>query len=305
MLRRSPLATVVMLVALGALSTGEAGANPSTDGDVKPGHTSLTLGASDPGDPGSWAPSGTTSTPESPVFAPESPSEGSTTTSDGISPAPAGSAPGPDPCAGAKGATGFQELGCGVTGFVPAVAPAGPAATGPGAPPAPPPPPPNPVELGQEATDQMVIPVPTVATSPQAPVEALVGLKTWLWIPAERWRPLSESVTAGATTVTATLRPVGSVWDLGEGVERCAGPGQAWRPGLEQEESACGYTYAHTSNGEPGGRFEVSTVVHYAATWTCTGVCTSNGGDLGILDSPAQVSRLRVGERQSVVIGGS
>lgn len=164
-------------------------------------------------------------------------------------------------------------------------------------------PPPDPAVLAEEAIDTLRLPFPQANYSPDPPVEGLVNLQYWLWVDEEQWRSLSESVTARQTTVTATVEPVEVVWDMGEGVEPCAGPGEVWREGLGQgAESECGYTYAHTSRYEPGGIYDTSAVIRYEASWTCEGDCLSDGGDLGVLESPAASEELAVTERQSVVI---
>lgn len=166
-----------------------------------------------------------------------------------------------------------------------------------------PPPPPNPIELAEEATGNLGLPVPLAHTSPRAPVETLVGLQTWLWVAPEQWRPITASVTAGSTTVSATVRPTGARWNMGEGSTSCAGPGRPWRKGLGQAvRTSCGYTYETTSASQPGDRFRISVSVTYSASWTCTGACTSAGGDLGSLQSPASTAQLEVAEREPVVV---
>lgn len=151
--------------------------------------------------------------------------------------------------------------------------------------------------------DRLDIPRPQMNTSPQAPVKALVGLETWLWVPPAQWEPLELSASLGGTTVTVTARPIQSRWDMGEGTKACGGPGRVWRKGLGQKATTpCGYTYKRTSVREPNDKYEVSAVMRYAITWTCTGDCSAGAGDLGTLDSLADTAQLEVGERQSVVI---
>lgn len=151
--------------------------------------------------------------------------------------------------------------------------------------------------------DRLDIPRPQMNTSPQAPVKALVGLETWLWVEPAQWTPLELSASLGGTTVTVTARPIQSRWDMGEGTKACGGPGRVWRKGLGQKATTpCGYTYKRTSVREPNDKYDVSAVMRYAITWTCTGDCSAGSGDLGTLDSLADTAQLEVGERQSVVI---
>lgn len=151
--------------------------------------------------------------------------------------------------------------------------------------------------------DRLDLPRPQMSTSPQAPVKALVGLETWLWVAPAQWEPLELSASLGGTTVTVTARPIQSRWDMGEGTKACGGPGRVWRKGLGQKATTpCGYTYKRTSVREPGKKHDVSATLLYAITWTCTGDCSAGSGDLGTLDSLADTAQLEVGERQSVVV---
>lgn len=151
--------------------------------------------------------------------------------------------------------------------------------------------------------DRLDLPRPQMRTSPQAPVKALVGLETWLWVEPAQWEPVELSSSLGGITVTVTARPVQSLWDMGEGTKACSGPGRVWRAGLGQDATTpCGFTYSSTSLREPEGRFEVAATLRYSITWTCSGGCAASTGDLGTLDSLADTADLEVGERQSVVI---
>lgn len=156
-------------------------------------------------------------------------------------------------------------------------------------------------QLAQTAVGRLDLHTPQIRMSPEPPVPALVRLQTWFWLDANGWGNDSESVTAGNTTVTATVKPVSVIWETGEGTKICNGPGREWRKGLGQNATTdCGFTYKHTSASQPGGKYTVRTIVRYSASWECTGDCSSNGGNLGLIDSPAAVNQLRVTERQSV-----
>ena len=47
---------------------------------------------------------------------------------------------------------------------------------------------------------------------------------------------------------------------------------------------------------------EMGATIRYHVTWVCTGNCTANGGDLGLVDAQAGTSTLRVLQRQTVVV---
>lgn len=157
--------------------------------------------------------------------------------------------------------------------------------------------------LAQTARDRLDLATPQIHTSPEAPVKALVGLETWMWVPASQWTALTESATLGGTTVTVRAEPISTRWDMGEAVKFCPNPGRVWREGLGQDAATpCGYTYRHTSLSQPENKYQISGQIRYAVTWTCEGNCSSSAGDLGTLDSAATTASLEVGERHSVVI---
>lgn len=157
--------------------------------------------------------------------------------------------------------------------------------------------------LAQRAASQLDLVKPTLNTSPQDPVKALVGLETWLWVPQGQWRTLSESVEVGDTEVTVTARPVQTRWDMGESTATCNNAGREWRKGLGQSATTpCGYTYKRTSVREPNKKHDVSALIRYDITWACEGNCSEDAGDLGTLDSATSTGQLQVSERQSVVL---
>lgn len=157
--------------------------------------------------------------------------------------------------------------------------------------------------LARKIRDRLDLTAPQIHTSPEAPVKALVGLETWLWLPEGQWRPIRESATLGGATATVTAEPIQTRWDMGEAAKACPNPGREWRKGLGQNASTpCGYTYKHTSAHEPSDKYQVSAVIRYRITWTCQGNCSAPAGDLGTLDSNPDTAALEVSERQSVVV---
>lgn len=164
----------------------------------------------------------------------------------------------------------------------------------------------DPVDAGAVARrlrDRLDLTAPQLRTSPAAPVNALVGLQTWLWVPRDQWRQLTRSASLGGTTVTVTAKPIQTRWDMGEGTKNCPSPGRVWRTGLGRDATTpCGFTYAHTSLRAPGGRYRISAKLRYRVTWTCSGDCSAPAGDLGTIDSRPDFAALEVSERQSVVV---
>ena len=104
--------------------------------------------------------------------------------------------------------------------------------------------------------------------------------------------------------MAVVARPVSVDWDLTEGTTSCGSSGRAWVKWMSSSERTdCSYTFGRVSNGEVGGEFVVTAVVTYAVTWTCRGTCLSAAGDLGEVSGAPGTSAIRVGERQSVVVG--
>ena len=157
--------------------------------------------------------------------------------------------------------------------------------------------------LARSVRDRLDLATPQIRTSPEAPVKALVGLETWMWVPSSQWKALTESATLGGTTVTVRAEPISTRWDMGEATKFCPNPGREWRKGLGQDTTTpCGYTYQRTSLRQPDNKFRIIGQIRYAVTWTCSGDCSAPSGNLGTIDSAASTAALEVGERHSVVI---
>ncbi|MDT9594877.1 hypothetical protein RDV89_17445 [Nocardioides zeae] len=160
---------------------------------------------------------------------------------------------------------------------------------------------PDPAVLAQRALDTMQLATAEVNLAPAPPDMTYVGLETWLWVPATQWAPLTESVTAGTTTVTVTAVPQRVTWDLGAGTTTCTSPGRAWSSTYNSSaDTDCSFTYDRVSS-EVG--FPVTATLVYRADWTCAGACLADAGSLDEVDGVPGVSAIRVSERQSVVIG--
>lgn len=166
--------------------------------------------------------------------------------------------------------------------------------------------PPDPAVLARRALGELRLVVPDVHLAPSPPARTYVGLKTWLWMPAGQWSPLSKSVTAGATTVRVVAAPWRVVWDMGPGSTTCHSAGRVWRVGQMPAGSAtdCSYTYTTVSDFQRSKNFTVSATITYQVDWTCSGTCLVGEGTLGEVDGLPGTSAIAVGERQSVVVNG-
>ena len=161
---------------------------------------------------------------------------------------------------------------------------------------------PDPGELAHRALGLLRLATAEVHTAPQDPARTFVGVENWLWVPRSQWATLTKSVSAGATTVTVTAKPAEVKWQTGRGTELCHDAGRAWAAGMtDAATTSCGVTYRVTSDSAANGAFTLSASIGYQVDWVCNGACTSGSGDLGLVDAPTGVGRLRVLQRQTVV----
>jgi hypothetical protein len=156
----------------------------------------------------------------------------------------------------------------------------------------------DPVALAQQAFDQSAIPLPGVHLNPPAGQDQVVNLETWLWI--DDWAPVTATASAGGVTVNVTATPVRVDWSMGDGGSvSCPGPGTPYdtsRP-PEQQHTDCGYTYRHSSVGQPGDTYKIQATSVWHVTWTATGVAAA--GDFGLINRSTTVP-VRVAEIQAV-----
>jgi hypothetical protein len=82
------------------------------------------------------------------------------------------------------------------------------------------------------------------------------------------------------------------------GSVRCAGPGTAWRPGIDPARPSpdCGYAYRRSSALAAGGRFTVTVTVAWEVTWVGAG----ESGTIPGLTTTGTV-RVPVAESQAVI----
>lgn len=159
-------------------------------------------------------------------------------------------------------------------------------------------------QLAREARDRLVLARPVVHRSPvetndyQSDHFTWVNLWTWFWTDQGTYRSLAQTVTVGLVSATVTARPVGLLFDPGDGGDavRCPGPGRAWTDadGNDAPLSGCGYQYQHVTEGAITSRLGIL----WRVTWTGTG---GTGGTLPtmetVTDAPLRVLQVQVVNR--------
>ena len=162
-------------------------------------------------------------------------------------------------------------------------------------------PPVSPEVIRDTAAARLEPPPPSPTTSPALAEEAYVQVPTWLWLDAADWSPIEVSETQGLVTVTVRATPISALWVMGDGGDvECAGPGVAWFDGADEDATDCSYTYQHSSNGEPEGRFAASVTVTWEFEWWINDVPQGVFGTVD-LAAPFEVA---VAEIQAVETGG-
>ena len=161
----------------------------------------------------------------------------------------------------------------------------------------------------QQARARVEPVVPVVNVSP---AEAVVRFPTWLWLEPSYWQEITAGeTTPGGVSVVVAARPIEVVWDLGEGVRVCEGPGIAWSQAAHdayelQPESvrgagnpACTFTFVNSSTTQPNDVFDASVTVTWEFSWSLNGAEQGVFGTVEVGDS----WQLRVGEIQAVITG--
>jgi len=160
----------------------------------------------------------------------------------------------------------------------------------------------TPAQLALEARARLVLSHPTVHRSPDETLRfrgapyTYVGLASWYWTNAATYRPLSHTLSVGPVSATVTAKPVGLLFDPGDGHKAtvCDGPGQAWTNSDADHEApgGCSYRYERVSDTELPARVEIL----WQASWTGTG---GTGGTLPTMET-ITAAPLRVLQIQTV-----
>ena len=160
----------------------------------------------------------------------------------------------------------------------------------------------TPAQLALEARARLVLSHPTVHRSPDETLRfrgapyTYVGLASWYWTNAATYRPLSHTLSVGPVSAMVTAKPVGLLFDPGDGRKAtvCDGPGQAWTNSDADHDApgGCSYRYERVSDTELPARVEIL----WQVSWTGTG---GTGGTLPMMET-ITAAPLRVLQIQTV-----
>ncbi|MCU0269227.1 MAG: hypothetical protein MUF83_11345 [Acidimicrobiales bacterium] len=150
-----------------------------------------------------------------------------------------------------------------------------------------------------EAYKRLVLPLPSITTSPPLGKPQLVGVPTWLWLGS--WESASASASLAGVTSTVTAVPQSVSWTTGDGAQvTCSGPGTSYdfsRPAASQSTD-CRHVYTRRSTASgPDGTYTLTATVTWTVSWQAT---NGEAGDLGTLTSTASTS-VQVLEAQAVI----
>ena len=133
----------------------------------------------------------------------------------------------------------------------------------------------SPFDLLKIAIGELRVPTLAAATAPPRGRDGLVGLPEWYWVPRTQWRPVSVTVAAGPVWAKANASPTSLSYVPGGGMGSvsCAGPGTPFNRALPaaQQRTACSYTYAQPSRGQPGNAYQAGVFVTWTVSWTGSG----------------------------------
>lgn len=160
----------------------------------------------------------------------------------------------------------------------------------------------DPAVLAQEALGRMKLENANAQIAPGPGFHTYVHIDNWLWLPEAQWHALTETVTAGPTSVTVTAEPIRVDWDMGTDVTSCYDAGRVWTKGMtDAAKTSCSFAYESIEN-PTGDQHSVSAQLVYGVTWDCDGACLTPNGDLGEIDAPAgDATTIEVRQRQTVV----
>jgi hypothetical protein len=165
--------------------------------------------------------------------------------------------------------------------------------------------------LVSEAFDVIQPPAPALVTAPPLGSEVLTGLPLHLAVDDEAFAEHRGSVSAGAFTVTAHVRPVETVFAPGDQHEAfvCRGAGTRWSHGDRPTEDDCTHTYTHTPAHLHGSQdtagYSLTGRVTYAAWYTVEGPILAGSYELGSFEGPETVVEVPVVERRAVRTSGA
>lgn len=150
--------------------------------------------------------------------------------------------------------------------------------------------------LARRAFNELPLLYPRPRTAPPATAKQLVGVRTWLWVDADDWRPMSATASIPGLSATVTAQPSTVTWEMGDGTTvTCNGPGTPYDPNTpdDAQSTDCGHTYQHD------GDRTVLTTIEWTVSWTAS---NGEGGTLPAVQRSTQFP-LTVEQRQAVITG--
>lgn len=156
-------------------------------------------------------------------------------------------------------------------------------------------------QLAQEALDRMPLTRPTVRRSPtesndyQGDPFTWANLWTWVWADPASYRPIIHTVSVGRVSATVVARPMGLVFEPGDGGDpvHCPGPGRPWTEadGNTPPAVGCGYQYRHVTAGTVTSRLGIE----WKVSWTGTGGLDGTLPTMQTMtDAPLRVLQIQV-----------
>lgn len=159
----------------------------------------------------------------------------------------------------------------------------------------------DPADVAAEAKRRLVLPAPTIITSPPADDLLIVNFPTWLAVDSSTWRVQGSTVSVPGVSVTVEAVPKRVIWNTGDGEKVvCDGPGKTYNPAIpdDQQTTNCSHTFRRTSAREAGRTFPLTATIEWHARWSASGA--PGGGDLGIVRRTSRPVAVRVGEVQTI-----
>jgi hypothetical protein len=154
--------------------------------------------------------------------------------------------------------------------------------------------PPDAQQLAAEAVRRLRPATPVIRLNPQPPTAQLVRLPSWVWLAPSSWGTRTATASVPGLAVTATATPTTLVFTSGDGSTfTCAGPGTAWRKGMNPaaKSPTCGHTFTRA------GSYTLTATVTWQITW-------AGGGASGTADPLTTTSSLGIvaAESQALII---
>jgi len=159
----------------------------------------------------------------------------------------------------------------------------------------------TPAQLAGEARDRLLLTHPVVHRSPdetltyQGMPYTYPEIWSWYWTRPADFKPLSHTLSVGPVSATVTAKPVGLLFDPGDGNRAvlCNGPGREWKrqDGDHEPPGGCGYQYQRATDTELPARMGII----WQVSWTGTG---GTAGTLPAMEtstpSPLRVLQIQV-----------